>query len=105
MNAPLPSPFSGRPLGGPVRAVAALAMCTGAASCAPMTAEAVQRACLERADAAAAPRGGVALGMGSGGVSGGIGLQVSHDYLMGRDPEQVYADCLLDGLARLEPAP
>lgn len=51
--------------------------------------------CDERARAAQAPTGSVTIGANSrSGGFGGVSLGVSSDYLMGRDPLQVYQDCV-----------
>lgn len=66
-----------------------------AAACGPMTVEQAERQCFERARLAAAPRGEVGFGVGSGGRSAAsIKLEVSSDYLTGRDPSAVYESCV-----------
>ncbi len=87
-----------------MRVMVAAAVCSGVAACAPLTPEAVRRACVERADAAGSPRGSVALGIGSGGMAGSLGIEVSDDFLRGRDPALVYERCMAAGAARLEQA-
>ena len=64
------------------------------AACAPPSPEAAYRACAARAQAALGPQGAVELGVGSGGMSTGLSLSVTSDYLRGRDPEAVYDACI-----------
>lgn len=52
--------------------------------------------CEERAREAQAPTGSVTVGTNSRtGGFGGIAIGVTSDYLMGRDPLQVYEDCVM----------
>ncbi|WP_375263386.1 hypothetical protein [Palleronia sp.] len=64
------------------------------AACAPLSPEAAYRACSARAQAAAAPQGAAEIGVGTGGVSTGLSLSVTSDYLRGRDPGAVYDACI-----------
>ncbi|MEZ5887616.1 MAG: hypothetical protein R3D56_12150 [Paracoccaceae bacterium] len=66
------------------------------AACGPMSVERAERECFQRARLAAAPRGTVAVGVGSGGhTRAGLSLSVSSDYLQGRDPSAVYDACVV----------
>jgi hypothetical protein len=66
------------------------------AACGPMTLAEAERQCFERARLAQQPRGEVSVGVGSGGrAAGGIELNVSSDYLLGRDPSAVYETCVV----------
>ncbi|WP_236549655.1 hypothetical protein [Profundibacterium mesophilum] len=58
-----------------------------------MTPQLARYQCEQRAHAAAGPTGGVALGVGSGGLNSRVSIGVSSDYLAGRDPDRVFADC------------
>ncbi|PZX18361.1 hypothetical protein LX81_00991 [Palleronia aestuarii] len=84
-------------------AVSALVFAAILGGCsAPSPAE-VERLCAERARAAAAPSGAVGVELGSGGSSHvGIGLSVSHDYIVGRDPDDVYRSCMARSTAGAE---
>lgn len=69
------------------------------AACAPMTLVDAERVCLSDARAAAGPEGAVRVGVGSGGRHGthsytGFEMSISSDYIMGRDPSEVYAACV-----------
>lgn len=70
----------------------------GLAGCAqrPLSPELAARVCAERAGLAQRPRGRVGVGIGSGGVTGGVGVTVSPDFLLGRDPQDVYDACFID---------
>jgi hypothetical protein len=77
------------------RAATSLAGLLMVAACGPMTVEQAERQCFERARLAAGPRGMVKAGAGSGGgLGGGIRLELSSDYVMGRDPSALYDACV-----------
>lgn len=66
------------------------------AACGPITLQEAERQCFERARLAQQPRGEVSVGIGSGGRSAaGFELNVSSDYIMGRDPAAVYETCVM----------
>lgn len=80
-----------------MRAVSACALSLAAiaAACGPVPVEQAEADCLNRAELAQHPRGWVAFGAGTGGWHGaGAEVDISTDYLMGRDPAQVYASCV-----------
>ncbi|WP_430464904.1 hypothetical protein [Tabrizicola sp.] len=65
------------------------------AACGPIPVDQAERLCVERANQALRPRGEVALGVGSGGRAvGGLDVTISSDFLLGRDPAQVYDACV-----------
>ena len=65
-------------------------------ACGPVSLPQAERACFDRARLAQQPRGTVGVGINSGGkTSGLLELQVSSDYLQGRDPSAVYDQCVL----------
>lgn len=65
-------------------------------ACGPVSLQQAERACFERARLAQQPRGEVAVGVNSNGkVGGGIALNVSSDFLQGRDPSAVYDQCVV----------
>lgn len=67
----------------------------GLAGCAPIPVEQAERLCLSRARDAIAPRGEIGLGVGSEGYRGGyVQLDISSDYIRGRDPAQVFYECV-----------
>lgn len=66
------------------------------AACGPVSFAQAERACLDRARLAQQPRGTVGVGVNSNGkTSGLLELQVSSDYLQGRDPSAVFDQCVL----------
>jgi hypothetical protein len=66
------------------------------AACGPITVEQAERQCFERARLAQQPRGEVGIGITSDGDTAGVlELEVSGDYLMGRDPAAVYETCVV----------
>lgn len=67
----------------------------GLAACAPLTVEQAERACLDSARDATGPRTEMGVGVGSHGARGGfVRVGVSSDYIMGRDPAQVFQNCV-----------
>ena len=81
-----------------MRAALLLALPLLAAACAqgPLSPLDAARVCEERARAAQAPTGAVSVGASSrSGLSTGVSIGVTGDYLRGRDPYAVYEDCVL----------
>jgi hypothetical protein len=72
----------------------ALALIAPLAACGPMSVDAAERACFERARLAERPRGLVAVGAGSGGAAAKLRLTISSDYIQGRDPSALYDACV-----------
>ena len=65
--------------------------------CGPMSLAEAERQCFERARLAKQPRGEVSVGVGTGGrTSAGLELNVSSDFLMGKDPAAVYESCVMN---------
>lgn len=55
-----------------------------------------ERQCYERARLAQQPRGEVSVGVGSGGRrAAGVEVEISSDYLLGRDPSAVFESCVM----------
>ena len=69
----------------------------GAACAGPITTEEALKQCAARAEAAKGPKGIFGVGFSSrGGVSTGIGISVTGDFLRGRAPEEVFETCVID---------
>jgi len=66
------------------------------AACAPVPLERAERECLRDAELASRPRGELAIGAGSGGTRARLEVDISSDFLLQRDPSQVYARCVLN---------
>lgn len=69
------------------------------AACGPLTVQDAEKACYDEASLAAGPRGEVRMGVAGGGGRGtrgvmGARIDLSTDYLMGRDPEKVWERCV-----------
>lgn len=80
-----------------MKSLAAVALFSLLAACGPMTLAEAERQCFERARLAQQPRGEIAVGVGSGGrKAAGIELEVSSDYLLGKDPSAVYDSCVMN---------
>lgn len=74
------------------RAVAALLLLS---ACGKMELDRAERLCASDAQLAQHPRGLVGFGLGSGGrAAAKLELNVSSDYILQRDPDQVYASCV-----------
>lgn len=64
-------------------------------ACGPISLAQAERACFERARLAEHPRGEVGVGIGSNGRTSTFGeITFSNDYLQGKDPDQVYQNCV-----------
>ena len=65
-------------------------------ACGPVSVQQAEKACFERARLAQHPRGTVGVGVNSDGQpSGVLDVQISSDYLQGRDPSAVYDQCVV----------
>lgn len=68
------------------------------AACAPMSLQEAERQCYREARLAQGPSGEVRMGVatGPGGTRpvGGLSVDISSDWLAGRDPEQVWRGCV-----------
>lgn len=65
-------------------------------SCGPIPLAQAERECLSQARLAQQPRGSVGLGVGSDGRAHVVGdVTISSDFLNGRDPSQVYDNCVV----------
>jgi hypothetical protein len=65
-------------------------------ACGPVSLQQAERECLSQARLAQQPRGSVGLGIGSDGrahVKGDV--TITSDFLQGRDPAQVYDNCVV----------
>ena len=64
-------------------------------ACGPIPVQQAERQCFDRARLAQQPRGEIAAGVGSGGKAAErIRLEVTADFIMGRDPSAVYDSCV-----------
>ncbi|MFN7222857.1 MAG: hypothetical protein ACK4MS_02420 [Paracoccaceae bacterium] len=64
-------------------------------ACGPIPLAQAERQCFERARLAQQPRGEIGVGVGSGGkVASSLKLEVTSDFIMGRDPSAVYDSCV-----------
>lgn len=65
-------------------------------ACGPISVAEAERQCFERARLAQQPRGAITVGASSDGrKSAGLELNVSSDFLMGKDPSAVYESCVM----------
>ena len=64
------------------------------AACGPMSADRAADLCEDRARAATGITGEIGIGVGTDGAGGNVELGVTSDYLLGRDPYQVYENCV-----------
>ena len=72
----------------------AFAVCGMLAACGPMSVAQAEKACFDRARLAAQPRGMIAVGGGSGGAGAKLKLEVSSDWVQGKDPSALYNSCV-----------
>ena len=79
-----------------MRVILALCATLPLLSCGPIPLAQAERECLSQARLAQQPRGSVGLGIGSDGAARVVGdITISSDYLTGRDPSQVYDNCVV----------
>ena len=83
----------------PALVLAGLAAAATLAACGPIPVDQAERVCLDNARLAQAPRSTAAIGVGIGDGDvrpyGRFELDVSSDYIRGRDPSAVYQQCVL----------
>ncbi|WP_127901178.1 hypothetical protein [Solirhodobacter olei] len=73
----------------------ALSLAALAAACGPVPVEQAEADCFRQAQLASHPRGTLGFGFGTGGARFAQGdVEISSDWLTGRDPSQVYASCV-----------
>lgn len=78
-----------------MRGCGGLVLLLAIAGCGPVPLAQAERDCLEDARLAERPRGTLELGLGSGGRRhGALAVEISADYLAGRDPEKVWQSCV-----------
>lgn len=66
------------------------------AACGPMSLHAAEERCFETARQARFPTGEAGIGVGSGGRRGGhLEVNISSDWLLGKDPSAVYETCVM----------
>jgi hypothetical protein len=65
-------------------------------ACGPISVAEAERQCFERARLAEQPRGAITVGASSDGrKSAGLELNVSSDFLLGKDPSAIYEACVM----------
>ncbi len=79
-------------------------------ACGPVPVAQAERSCLRDAEMAQRPRGSVTMGVGAGsdgwrGTMGRVELDVSSDYLMGRDPSDVFNRCVVNRSGQMPTRP
>lgn len=75
-------------------------------ACGPVSLQQAERECFNRARLAQQPRGEVGIGVDSNGnIESNIELNISSDYIQGRDPSAVFDQCVYEksGLAPSRP--
>lgn len=78
-----------------MRAAPMLPLLAVLAACGPVPLPQAERYCVERARLAQQPRGEVAVGVGSDGrAEGAFSIEVTSDFLVGKDPAAVYEACV-----------
>lgn len=75
------------------------------AACGPIPLAQAEAECLERARLAEAPRGKISFGVSSDGPYTGAEVEVSSDYLQGKDPSQVYDQCVYQRAGQMPSRP
>lgn len=79
-----------------MRSLITLIMCLPLLACGPVSVAQAERDCLAQARLAQQPRGSVGLGIGSDGkVRPTFDISISSDFIQGRDPSQVFDNCVV----------
>jgi hypothetical protein len=66
-------------------------------ACGPVSLQQAERQCFERARLAQQPRGEVGIGVNSDGdIESSLELNISSDYIQGRDPSAVFDQCVFE---------
>ncbi|WP_343080930.1 hypothetical protein [Ostreiculturibacter nitratireducens] len=73
-----------------------LPLVLGLGACAPMSIERAEQVCFERARLALRPRGEAYFGATTEGPAYGLEVEITSDYLQGRDPAEVYDACVFE---------
>ena len=85
---------------------AAILVILGLSACGPVPLVQAERECVEQARLAEAPRGTIHVGVNSDGSSDlGGEVGISTDYLAGRDPSQVYDQCVFNRSGQMPSRP
>lgn len=75
--------------------LAAVALIAGCSS-EPVPVKQAMEMCMENARKASGPTGSVGLGFDSdGGVSSTLSIELTDDYIFGRDPDDVFEECVV----------
>lgn len=74
--------------------VFALVSATLVSACGPIPLARAEKECFQRARLAVQPRGEISGGITSNGPAAGFEIEVSSDFIQGRDPAQVYDACV-----------
>lgn len=78
-----------------IRTATILALTGTLVACGPISPERAADQCEDRAREAAGPTGKIGVGINSdGNVTNSIEIGITSDFLTGKDPEQVYVDCV-----------
>lgn len=79
--------------------LAAIVLLGTVAGCGPVPVQQAERNCMQDARAATGPRGEIAMGVGTDGHHvrpvTRVELSISSDYVMGRDPADVFNRCVM----------
>lgn len=76
------------------------------AGCGPIPLQQAERECYQDARLAQQPRGTIGIGIGSGGRRAvGGSVEISSDFLLGRDPSQVYDHCVMNKSGQIPSRP
>ena len=89
-----------------MRAALVMALAGGlVTACGPVPVDRAERECFERARLASGPHGSVAVGATSDGPASKVELDISSDFLQGRDPAMLYDSCVMNRSGQMPRTP
>lgn len=88
-----------------MRPTLALAALLPLLACGPVPLAQAEAECLDRARLAEAPRGTISFGVSNEGPYANAEVEITSDYLQGRDPSQVYDECVFQRAGQMPARP
>ena len=75
------------------------------AACGPIPVEQAERVCIDEARRAAGPTGEIGIGMTTDGARARAKVEISSDWLLGRDPSAIFDRCVVQRSGQMPTRP